>query len=109
VAAALNGLAPAQTPRDQVSGTLGWRKGSAVISGTVRYVANQFDDDQNTRTLHAATTFDAYASVKLTHRLAVDLRAENIGNARVEAGISGANIVERAAPRTLWVGLRYGG
>ena len=109
VAAALDGLAPAQTPRDQVSGTLGWRKGTAIVSGTVRHVARQFDDDQNTRTLAAATTFDAFASVGITPNLAIDLRAENIGNARVEAGISGANIVERATPRTLWVGLRYGG
>ena len=36
-------------------------------------------------------------------------RAENIGDARVEAGISGANIIEQATPRTLWIGLRYSG
>jgi vitamin B12 transporter len=109
VAAALNGLIPAQTPRDQVSGTLGWRRGNAVLSGTVRYVSDQFDDDQNSRILHAATTFDGYFSVNVTKTVAINLRAENIGNARVEAGISGANIIERATPRTLWVGLRYGG
>lgn len=108
-AAALDGLVPAQTPRDQLSATLGWRKRMTVISATVRHVARQFDDDQNTRTLAAATTFDAYASVNLTPSLAVELRGENIGNARVEAGISGANIVERATPRTMWIGLRLGG
>jgi hypothetical protein len=41
--------------------------------------------------------------------LAIEARAENIGDARVEAGISGADIVERATPRTLWIGLRFGG
>ena len=108
-AGAVNGLVPAQTPRDQGSGTLGWRRDGATLSGTMRYVARQFDDDQNSRSLKAATTFDAYASVNLTRTLAVELRGENIANARVEAGISGANIVERATPRTLWIGLRYGG
>ncbi len=105
----LDGLVPAQTPRDQASGTLGWHHDHAVVSGTVRHVGRQFDDDQNSRALRAATTFDAYASVNLTPTLAIELRGENIGNERVEAGISGANIVERATPRTLWIGLRYGG
>jgi hypothetical protein len=40
-------------------------------------------------------------------RLEIELRGENLANARVEAGMSGANIIERATPRTLWVGLRY--
>ena len=107
VAVALDELMPAQTPRDQVSGTLGWRKGSAIISGTMRHVARQFDDDQNSRSLAPATNFDAYASLPITRRLAIEARAENIGDERVEAGISGGNIVERATPRTLWIGLRY--
>ena len=38
---------------------------------------------------------------------AIEARAENLADARVEAGISGADIVERATPRTLWLGLRY--
>lgn len=108
-AAALDGLAPAQTPSDQLSGTIGWRQGAAVISGTVRYVARQYNDDQNSRSLAPATTVDAYAALPLTRRLTIDARAENLADARVEAGISGANIVERATPRTLWIGLRYGG
>lgn len=108
-AVALDGLAPAQTPRDQVSATIGWRKGAAIISTTVRHVARQFDDDQNTRSLAPATTFDAYLAFPIARGFAVEARAENIGDARVEAGISGANIVEQATPRTLWIGLRYSG
>jgi vitamin B12 transporter len=107
--AALAGLTPAQTPRDQLSGTLGWRIERLSLSGTLRHVGQQFDDDQNSRILAGATTLDAYASLKLAEKVTIELRGENIGNARVEAGISGANIVERATPRTLWLGLRYGG
>nr|WP_199857437.1 TonB-dependent receptor [Sphingomonas sp. EC-HK361] len=108
-AAPLDGLRPAQTPSDQLSGTLGWRHGRAVASGTLRYVSRQFDDDQNSRSLAPATTVDAYAALPLTRRLAIEARAENIADARVEAGISGTNVIERATPRTLWIGLRYGG
>jgi vitamin B12 transporter len=41
----------------------------------------------------------------LTRTLGVELRAENVFDARVETGISGNAIVERATPRTVWVGL----
>ncbi|HEX8553595.1 MAG TPA: TonB-dependent receptor, partial [Sphingomonas sp.] len=106
-ASALDGLRPAQTPRDQLSTTLGWRLGQTVLSATLRHVARQFDDDANTRSLSPATTIDAFATLPLTSGLAVELRAENLGDARVEAGISGADVIERATPRTLWLGLRY--
>jgi outer membrane receptor protein involved in Fe transport len=108
-AAPLDGLVPAQTPRDQLSATIGWRRGRTVVSTTARYVTRQFDDDQNSRSLAPATTIDAYAALPIARRLGLELRAENIADARVEAGISDADIVERATPRTLWIGLRYGG
>ena len=108
-AAGLDGLRPAQTPRDLVSVSLGWRKGGAVVSTTLRHGARQFDDDQNTRVLAPATTLDGYVALPVTRLIAVEFRAENLFDERVEAGISGANIVERATPRTLWIGLRLRG
>jgi outer membrane receptor protein involved in Fe transport len=105
-AVALDGLRPAQTPRDAISGTLGWRQGGAAASATVRHVARQFDDDQNSRSLAPATTLDGYAALPVTAGLTIEARAENVLDERIEAGISGANIVERAAPRTIWIGVR---
>ncbi|GAA0670923.1 outer membrane receptor protein involved in Fe transport [Sphingomonas insulae] len=105
-AAALDGLRPAQTPRDAVSGTIGWRQRGVALSATVRHVASQFDDDQNSRSLAPATTLDGFAALPVTRGIAIEARAENVFDARVEAGISGANIVERATPRTLWIGVR---
>ena len=109
ITAALDGLRPAQTPLDQVSGTVDWRRDAAAVSLTVRHIGRQFDDDQNTRVLGAATTLDAYAALPILRSLVAELRGENLFDERVEAGISGANIVERATPRTIWVGLRFGG
>ncbi len=106
---ALDGLRPAQTPRNSLSASLAWREGGRALSASVRHVARQFDDDQNSRSLRPATTVDAYAALPLLPGLALEGRAENMFDARVEAGISGANIVERATPRTLWIGFRYSG
>ncbi len=106
-AAALDGLRPAQTARHQGSVTLGWMRDDALLSLTGRYIAPQFEDDQNARVLVKAFTIDARAALPLSAALAIEARAENLGDARVETAITGGDIVERAAPRTLWLGLRY--
>ncbi len=50
---------------------------------------------------------DAVAQLPVGDRLTVELRGENIANVRVEATVGADGVVERATPRTLWVGLRY--
>lgn len=113
LAAPLNGLRPAQTPRNQASATLAWsRPESASASITVRHLAGQYEDDQNVRRLNAATTVDAAIQLPVTRGFSIEARAENLANTLIETGISGApgaDIVERATPRTLWIGLRYSG
>lgn len=108
VTAALDGLRPAQTPRHFGSATLGWAKSGFAASATVRYVSAQFEDDQNVRTLRDALTLDARVAAPIAGRLSIEARAENLTDTRVEAAISADGVIERATPRTLWVGLRYG-
>jgi vitamin B12 transporter len=106
-AAPLDGLRPAQTPRHSLAGTLAWRGlTGARASATLRYVGAQFEDDLNQDLIPDALTLDAAASVPLTPRLSLEARAENLTDARVVAAISGAGLIERATPRTLWLGLR---
>ena len=105
-AAPLDGLRPAQTPRDQFSGTLAVERRGAVLSGTLRHVGRQYEDDQNIRSLAPATTVDAYAAVPVVRGWLIEARAENLADARVEAAYSGAGLIERATPRTLWIGVR---
>jgi outer membrane receptor protein involved in Fe transport len=105
----LDGLRPAQTPRHSVASTLAWQGQSGVrASLTARYVGAQFEDDLNTEKLPDAFTLDAVARVPLTRGLTLEARAENLTDARVVAGISGDGLIERATPRTFWIGLRYG-
>ena len=101
-AAALDGLRPAQVPAHTGSGTLGWRG----LSTTLRYVSAQFEDDSNSRRLNDALTVDAVAVVPVTDRMSLFVRGENVTNARVETAISATGVIERAAPRTIWIGLR---
>ncbi len=101
----LNGLIPAQVPSHMASATLGWKG----LSATARYVAVQYEDDSNSRKLRDALTFDAVAEWPLRNNIALTLRGENLANARVEAAISGAGVIERASPRTLWIGLKING
>ena len=113
VSAPLDGLRPAQTPSDQVSATLGWEALHGLrASATLRYVAGQYEDDQNSRRLTGATTLDLTAGVPVATvfgtALQVELRAENVTNTLVEATLAADGTIERATPRTLWVGLRLG-
>jgi vitamin B12 transporter len=109
-AAALDGLRPAQTPRHSLTTSLAWQgPRGAYASVAMRYVSGQYEDDLNRQRIPDALTVDAAADLPLSAHLAVEARAENLTDAEVVAGISGAGIVERATPRTLWLGLRWRG
>jgi len=105
-AAELDGLRPAQTPRLSLAGALGWESRGRAVSVVLRHVGAQFEDDLNQDKLKSATTLDVFAAWPLTRTIQVIGRAENILDELVEAGIGGDGSVERATPRTLWIGLR---
>ena len=102
----LSGLRPAQTPNFAASLAGGWQSGAKGAQLQLNYVGAQFEDDLNRLRLRPATTMDAFASWPLTPHLQFAVRAENITNALVMAGLDSDGTIERATPRTLWVGLR---
>ena len=105
-AAALDGLRPAQTPSFVGSLSASWEKGGRSAELVLRRVGAQYEDDLNSRVLKGATTLDASASWPVTRRLHIVARAENVTDALVMAGTGGDGSIERATPRTLWIGLR---
>ena len=110
LSAPLDGLRPAQTPKNQLSVTLGREElWGLSTSATVRYVSGQYEDDQNSRVDKHATTLDLTASVPIGHDLSIEARAENVTNALVEATVASDGTIERATPRTIWIGIRFGG
>jgi outer membrane receptor protein involved in Fe transport len=102
----LGGLRPAQTPNFAGTLAIGWRRDAKGAQLVLRRVGAQFDDDLNSDVLKPATTLDAFASWPVTARLQLVARGENLTNALVMAGINGDDSIERATPRTLWIGLR---
>lgn len=108
IAAPLDGLRPAQTPRHSASARLGWFPApGAQASLSARFVSMQFEDDLNRQRLGSALTFDAAVYAPLSAWARLEVRAENITDKLVEAGISSDGIVERATPRTVWIGVHF--
>lgn len=107
--AQLDGFVPAQSPRHTASATLAWTpRAGPSLSATLRYVGRQYEDDLQTDILPAATTIDAVARLPITHRLALVARAENLFDATVITR-NAAGSMDLGTPRTLWIGLRFGG
>jgi len=106
VAAFLNGLRPAQTPNFAGTLSASWQQDGKGAEIELRRIGGQYEDDLNARLLKAATTLDASVSWPIGRRLQVIGRAENLTNALVMAAFNGDGSIERATPRTLWIGLR---
>jgi len=106
LAMALDGLRPAQTPALGVTGELGWSDRGRSASIQLRRVGNQFEDDLNSLRLPGATAVDAFFAWPIAHRLQIIARAQNLLDSNVLAGRDSDGTLERATPRTLWVGLR---
>jgi len=77
------------------------------FSATLRHVGRQFEDDQQTDVLPAATTVDLFAQVPLIDRLSFVARAENLFDVKVVTRNQGGSM-DLGMPRTVWAGVRYG-
>lgn len=106
-AAALDGQRPAQIAKH--GGSVSLRSnGDGRFGGfaTLRYIGEQNEDDVGLQILGDAVTLDAGLSWQLVDALRIEARGENLFDALVPAAISSAGLVERATPRTLWIGAR---
>lgn len=107
LAAAVDQLRPAQIPEHNASASLVWEQESgAGASISARYTGSRFEDDQNSRSLDDAFTIDGRLAYAMTDKLLLEGRVENLFDTEVQAAISSAGIIERAFPRTFWIGLR---
>lgn len=108
-AASLDGRRPAQIAKN--SGSVSLRSTASGPFGgfaTLRYISKQNEDDLGLQVLDDALTLDAGLSWRITDAVSIEARGENLTNTLVPAAISSAGIVERATPRTLWIGARLG-
>ncbi|MEG3122369.1 TonB-dependent receptor plug domain-containing protein [Sphingomonas sp. GB1N7] len=102
----LNGFVPAQSPRHAASATLGWAPAAGwSLSGTLRYVGKQYEDDLQTDILPDALTVDAVVRVPIVKHVSLVGRAENIFDETVVTR-NQAGSIDLGTPRTLWIGIR---
>ena len=105
----LDGLIPAQSPRHAASATLAWEpKSGPSFSTTVRYVGLQYEDDLQTGILPAATTVDAVARLPIGKHFTIVARAENLFDETIITRNAGGSM-DLGTPRTLWIGVKFGG
>ena len=107
LAAALDGLRPAQVPKHFGNVAMEYDGSAFNAAATLRYVGGQFEDDVNRQRLDDALTLDGRLSYQLSDKFSLTMRGENLFDTRVEAAISGTGIIERATPRTIWFGIRF--
>jgi iron complex outermembrane receptor protein len=106
ISAGLDGFVPAQSPRHAASATLGWVPARDwSLSGTVRYVGKQYEDDLQTDILPDAVTVDAVVRVPVAKHVSLVGSAENLFDETVVTRNQGGSI-DLGTPRTLWIGIR---
>ena len=106
-AANLDGRRPAQIAKH--GGTVSLRsdmRGPFGGFATLRYIGKQNEDDLGLLELDDALTLDAGLSWQLAEAISIEARGENLFDEIIPAAISSSGIIERATPRTLWVGAR---
>ncbi|MBV7259046.1 TonB-dependent receptor plug domain-containing protein [Erythrobacter crassostreae] len=105
---ALDGNHPPQTPDFAASATMAWEPAEGWrFAGTLRHVSGQFEDDQETTILPAATTLDLFAQAPLSRKFSIVMRGENLFDEEIVTRNS-AGAIDLGAPRTVWIGLRFG-
>lgn len=106
----LDGFIPSQTPEWAASATAGWHPREGMnFSATLRHVGKQYEDDQQTDVLPAATTLDLFAQLPLplADRLSLVARLENLTDETIVTR-NQAGSMDYGVPRTGWIGVRYG-
>ena len=98
----------AQTPENVFTGAIDWMPHARwTVTAQVRYVDQQFEDDQNSRVLAPFTTFDAAIIYEFSAHVSAALRVENLFDARIETGESANGLVSIGAPRLISFGLQW--
>ncbi len=104
----LVGLRLAEVPRHTLTARAVWRAPASLrFNAQLRWVSAQFEDDQNTLPLAAATVVDLGVSHPLGRGGEIFLAAENLFSARVETGRTADGVVSIAPPRLVHGGVRW--
>ncbi len=103
----LEGLRLAQVPRHSLSFEASWHPVERLtLVSRVRWLGQQFEDDENRLVLAAAAVLDLSIQFSVTSNLTLFATAENVGNERIETGRNAFGLVNTGTPRLFVAGLR---
>ncbi len=104
----LTGLRPAQTPEWTVTSGLDWRATDKLtLNAAVRYVSEQFEDDQNIRRLAPGAELNGRAAWSLGPDEEVYLALDNIADAKIAVAKTADFVTSYSQPRTFRIGFTY--
>lgn len=104
----LTGLRPAQTPELTVTGALDWRPMARLdLTAEARYEGGRWDDDLNTRKLHAGTELNMRAAWSVTPHGELYVAVDNVANATLDTQTAGDGTLSYAEPRMVRVGFAF--
>ncbi len=107
VVPALVGKRLAQVPRHVAVFGGSWSPVKTLtLTPRVRFLGQQFEDDENLLRLGAALVVDFGASYRLNEHLELTLSAENLTDERIETGRSADGLFNTGSPRLVLGGLR---
>src|SRR5258708_3776534 len=105
---AQSGKRLAEGPRNTVTAGVHWQApGRVETTIQVRWVNRQYDDDENTLVLPAATTVDLSVRYPIARAGRIFLSVENVFNARVETGRSTEGLLNIGPTRFAHGGVRW--
>ncbi|HKP03025.1 MAG TPA: TonB-dependent receptor [Chthoniobacterales bacterium] len=104
----LEGKLLAQTPENVLTGGIEWMPTTKwIVTAQLRYVARQFEDDQNSRVLASFTTFDAAVIYEFSEHGSASVRVENLFDTQIETGKSADGLISIGAPRLVSFQVRW--
>lgn len=101
----LDGRRPAQVARHAASISAVADLDPVKLDVRLRHIGAQNEDDLGTQRLRATTTVDAGASWSIGETWKLLVRAENLFDALVPAAFGAGGAIERASPRSVWLGV----
>ncbi|EIP96947.1 outer membrane receptor for ferrienterochelin and colicins [Opitutaceae bacterium TAV1] len=104
----LDGKRLAQVPRHTLSASLRWTApGALEVNARLRWFSDQYEDDENTLRLAAATVVDLGLSRRFGRDLEVFVAVENCFDTEVQTGRTAAGVVSVGPPRQARAGVRW--
>lgn len=97
----------AQVPEHSASAGFVWKQKRWSIAPRVRWIGEQFEDDNNRLRLSEAVVFDVAISFAVRPEIELFASAENLFDQRIETGRASDGLVNTGTPRLLMLGLRW--